>query len=141
MMANRLTTLGWCLVLVVAGACVAGLMTLRALPSDRLANPFEATLLAQPSASIRVVAPYRVTVGVAAVQLTSSGNVNGGVCVKALAPGQTLYLGVSAAVTTATGWPMTDNESLCLEVNNANQVWAIASAAAQSVAVLPFSRY
>jgi len=106
-------------------------------------NPFAAeTLLAQPNrAAIQVTAPYRVTVGVAAVQLTSSGNVNGGVCVKALVPGQTLYLGVSSAVTTATGWPMTDNESLCLEVRNANVLWGIASAAAQSVAVLPFSRF
>lgn len=106
-------------------------------------NPFAIeTLLAQPNrAPVRVTAPYRVTVGGTAVQLTSSGNVNGGVCLKALVPGQTLYLGVSTAVTTSTGWPMSDNESLCLEVINANQIWGIASAAAQSVAVLPFSRY
>ena len=104
--------------------------------------PFEAVLEAQPNrASIRVTAPYRVTVGATATQLTSSGNVNGGVCVKALVPGQTMYLGISSAVTTLTGWPMTDNESLCLEVRNANELYGIASAAAQSVAVLPFSRF
>lgn len=141
-MRYRLTGLGLALVLIAVVAA-SGLAVRYGCAGPRaLAHPFEATLLAQPSrAPVRVVAPYRVAVGVTAVQLTTSGNVNGGVCVKALVPGQTLYLGVSAAVTTATGWPMTDNESLCLEVNNANQLWAIASAAAQSVAVLPFSRY
>lgn len=90
---------------------------------------------------INVIAPYRVAVGTSAVQLTTSGNVNGGVCIKALAPGQTMYLGVSSAVTTSTGWPMSDRESLCLEVRNANVLYGIASAADQAVAVLPFSRY
>lgn len=115
----------------------------RGIASRIIPNPFAIeTLLAQPNrAPVRLVAPYRVTVGTAAVQLTSSGNVNGGVCVKALVPGQTMYLGISSAVTTSNGWPMTDNESLCLEVINANQIYGIASAAAQAVAVLPFSRY
>lgn len=101
----------------------------------------EAALAAQGTrAPINIVAPYRVTIGGTAVQLTTSGNVNGGVCVKALVPGQTMYLGL-AGVATTTGWPMTDNESLCLEVRNANVLYGIASAAAQSVAVLPFSRF
>lgn len=106
-------------------------------------NPFAIEALqAQPNrASVQVTAPYRVTVGTSAVQLTSSGNVNGGVCIKALVPGQTMYLGVASTVTTATGWPMSDNESLCLEVRNANVLYGIASAAAQAVAVLPFSRF
>lgn len=149
--------------LLIAAAAVAGLGVSelsQPLPSVRYApanisgeamhvlarvipNPFDLeTLFAQPNrAPVRVTAPYRVTVGATAVQLTSSGNVNGGVCIKALVPGQTMYLGVSSAVTTSTGWPMTDNESLCLEVINANVIYGIASAAAQSVAVLPFSRF
>jgi len=98
-------------------------------------------LEAQPNpAKVNLVAPYRVTVGAAAVQLTSSGNVHG-VVVKAMCPGQTIYIGVSSAVTTATGYPMTDAETLTLEVRNANQIYAIASAPAQAVAVLPFTRY
>lgn len=118
------------------GRPAAAVMTPRALFSG-----LEATLEAQATrASIRLTAPYRVTVGATAVQLTSSGNVNGGVVVKALVPGQTMYLGLSG-VTTATGYPMADYETLTLEVSNANQLYAIASAAAQSVAVLPFSRY
>jgi hypothetical protein len=96
---------------------------------------------AQPSAtSIALTAPYRVTVGVAAAQLTASGNVHG-IVLKAVCPGQTIYVGTSAAVTTATGYPMVDGETLTLEIRNANQLFAIASAAAQSVAVLPFSRH
>jgi len=107
-----------------------------------IANPFEARLFAQAPAAapVRLVAPYRVTVGGTAVQLTSSGNVNGGVVVKAICPGQTMYIGISG-VTTATGYPLSDGEAVALGVGNANQIYAIASAAAQSVAVLPFSRY
>jgi hypothetical protein len=102
---------------------------------------FVPTLFAQPSAaSVRLTAPYRVTVGAAAVQLTASGNVHG-IVVKALSPGQTVYIGASSAVTTATGYPMVDGETLTLEVRNADQLYAIASAASQAVAVLPFSRY
>jgi hypothetical protein len=89
---------------------------------------------------IRLGAPYRVTVGVAAAVLTASGNVHG-VILKAICPGQTIYVGASSAVTTATGYPMTDGETLTLEVRDANQIYAIASAAAQSLAVLPFARY
>jgi hypothetical protein len=94
---------------------------------------------AQQRAGVRLVAPYRVTVGAAAVQLTTSGNVHG-IVIKAMCPGQTIYIGASSAVTTATGYPMVDGETLSLEATNANQVYAIASAGGQSVAVLPYSR-
>lgn len=97
---------------------------------------------AQPvSANVHPLAPYRVTVGAAAGQLTSSTTVNGGIVIKAICPGQTIYVGVSSAVTTATGFPLSDGETLRIEVSDANQLYAIASAAGQSVAVLPFSRY
>jgi hypothetical protein len=103
--------------------------------------PQSTTVEAQANrASIRLTAPYRVTVGAAAVQLTASGNVHG-VVIKCLCPGQTVYVGTTSGVTTATGYPLVDGETLTLEIRNANQVYAIASAAAQSVAVLPFSRY
>jgi hypothetical protein len=99
-----------------------------------------APVTAQVRNPVRLVAPYRVTVGAAAVQLTSSGNVHGFV-LKAICPGQTIYVGVASTVTTATGYPLVDGETLTLEVRNANEVYAIASAASQSVAVLPYSRY
>lgn len=104
-------------------------------------SPVSTVFAAPQGASVQLVAPYRVTVGATAVQLTNSTNVNGGVVIKAICPGQTLYIGISSAVTTSTGYPMSDGETLTLEVRNANQLYAIASAAAQSVAVLPFSRY
>jgi len=100
------------------------------------------TLEAQGTrAPVRLIAPYRVTVGTSAEQVTDSGNVNGGVVIKAICPGQTIYVGVSSSVTTSTGYPLSDGETLTLEVRNANALYVIASAAAQSVAVLPFSRY
>lgn len=95
---------------------------------------------AQSRAAVHLVAPYRVTVGGTAVQLTASGNVTG-LVIKAICPGQTMYIGAASTVTTLTGYPLADGETLTLEVTNANQIYAIASAASQSVAVLPFSRY
>ncbi len=91
------------------------------------------------AAPIRPVAPTRNTVGATAAQLTSTGN-NHGVILKAMCPGHTIYLGTTSAVTTATGYPMSDGETLTLEIANANQLYAIASAASQSLAVLPCSR-
>ena len=70
---------------------------------------------------------------------TDTGNVHG-VIVKALCPGQTVYLGKTVAVTTSTGYPMTDGETLTLEVPNANQLAFIASAAGQAVSIVPFYR-
>lgn len=94
-----------------------------------------------PSAApIRIKAPTRNTVGATAAQLTATDNVHG-VILKAICPGQVIYLGLDANVTTATGYPMVDGETLTLEVRNADQLYAIASAAAQSLAVLPFTRY
>lgn len=81
-------------------------------------------------------APSRLTVGAAAVQGTSVPC--HGVVVKAICPGQTIYVGNSTAVTTATGYPLADGESITFEVSNINQLWFIASAALQSVALLPY---
>lgn len=92
------------------------------------------------SSAIRIKAPTRSASGVAAAQLPDSGNVHG-VVVKAICPGQTIYVGADNTVTTANGYPMADGDTLTLEVRNANQIWHIASAAAQSLAVLPFERY
>lgn len=89
------------------------------------------TIPARPSA------PSRLTVGASAVQGT---NVTGhGVIVKAICPGQTIYVGTSSALTTANGWPLADNESLAFEVKNANELYFIASAAAQAVALFPYT--
>lgn len=91
------------------------------------------------SAPIRIVAPFRVTVGADAVQLTASANVHG-VIIKAICPAQKIYLGASSAVTTATGYPLQDGESVMFLSKNADQFWAIASAAAQEISVVPFYR-
>jgi hypothetical protein len=85
-------------------------------------------------------APYRQAVGAAAVQVTSSNPVNGGIVVRAICPGQTIYLGVSSAVTTANGFPLSDGDIITLGVRDANLLYAIASAAAQELAILPFNR-
>jgi len=93
--------------------------------------------MARLNGATKINAPYRVTVGVAAVQLTSNGTVHGQL-IKALCPGQTIYIGRTSAVTTLTGYPLADMETLTLEVADVSELWAIADAAAQEVAILPY---
>jgi hypothetical protein len=95
---------------------------------------------AQGIVNVALSAPYRVTVGTAAVALTGSGNVHGMVIRAIAGTGETIYIGASSAVTTSTGYPMTNGETLTLEVRNATDIYAIASASSQSVSVLPFVR-
>jgi hypothetical protein len=91
------------LVVVAVLAFVVTVPAMRHPPLDRL--PIVSALEASaPNPLVRLVAPYRVTVGAAAVQLTASGNVHG-IVLKAICPGQTIYVGVSSSVTTATGYP------------------------------------
>lgn len=121
-------------VAVVVGAGLA-----QVLPAPWSA-PAVAVVSAQPPApSITFLAPYRVSVGGTAVQLTTSANVNGGILLKAICPGETVYWGVSSAVTTANGFPLANGESVPLNVRNANEIYVIASAASQAVAVAPFT--
>jgi hypothetical protein len=86
-------------------------------------------------APFRPIAPTRLAVGVAAVQ--GSDIPCHTVVVKALCPGQTIYVGTSSGVTTANGYPLADGEFLTFEVKNANQLWFISDAAAQAVAFFP----
>lgn len=84
----------------------------------------------------RVIAPARLAVGAAAVQGPSVAV--HGVLVRGLCPGQTIYIGVSNAVTTLNGYPLADGEEKQFEITNLNQLWFIASAAAQAIAYLPY---
>lgn len=89
------------------------------------------------TAPLRISAPTRAVIGTAASQLPSQSC--HGVILRAVCPGQILYLGVSSGVTTATGFPMNDGDVLDLAVKNTNELYFIASAAAQGLAVLPYS--
>lgn len=82
-------------------------------------------------------APSRLAVDAAAVR---GPNIPcHGVIVKAICPGQTVYVGIANTVTAANGYPLYDGETLTFEVSNANQFWFIGSAAGQSVAFLPYT--
>jgi hypothetical protein len=85
---------------------------------------------------VRLVAPARLAVGAAAVQGPSAPC--HGVLVRGVCPGQTIYIGISSGVTVANGYPMADGEEKQFEVSNLNQLWFIASAAAQAIAYFPF---
>lgn len=84
-------------------------------------------------------AATQTPVGVSAVQLPNTGTVLG-VMLKAISPGQIVYIGTTSAVSTTTGFPLSDGDSIILEVSNANQVWAVATASGQRVAVFPYRR-
>lgn len=91
------------------------------------------------SGPIQLKAPLRKAINTGAgQQLTSTGPVHG-VIVKAICPGQKVYVG-DATVTTANGYPLGDGETLTLEVKNANQIYMTADADAQAVSILPFLR-
>lgn len=81
--------------------------------------------------------PSRLTVGAVAVQGTSLKC--HGVLVRAICPGQNIYIGMDNTVTTANGYPMVDGEEKQFEVSNVNQLWFIADAAAQAVAFFPYA--
>jgi hypothetical protein len=88
---------------------------------------------------LRITAPSRATVDSAAAQ---GPNIPcHGVLIKAICPGQTIYVGVDANVTTATGFPLNDGDVLDLRVTNVNQLGFVASADTQSVALLPYALY
>ena len=91
------------------------------------------------NAPIRLGTPVRKTIGATAVAGPDSGQ-HHGFLVKALCSGQVVYVGKTAAVTTADGFPLYDKETLAIEGRNANEVYFIASASAQEIAVLPFDR-
>lgn len=88
---------------------------------------------------VRLTAPSRQTSGVAAAQ--GSNLPCQGVVIKAICPGNTIYIGTSSGVTAADGFPMSDGDVLELRVTNVNQIWHIASAAAQSLAYMPYAFY
>lgn len=91
------------------------------------------------TAPLRLKAPFREVAGAAALQAPSSSC--HGVVVKAICPGQTVYLGVSGALTTANGFPLADGATLDLAVKNTDEIWHIASAAAQGLSLWPYSMY
>lgn len=92
-----------------------------------------------PLPPVRLMRPYHMLIGTSVQNLGSTGVVRG-VTLKAICPGETIYIGIDSAVTTTDGFPMTDNETLYLEVNNPNQIWAIATASSQRLVVFAHRR-
>lgn len=78
------------------------------------------------------------TIGTSAVQLTVTpltGRTS--MSIKAITTGNNIvYVGNSSGVTTSTGYPLFNGDSLQLDLTGAHVVYAIASAAAQTLAVL-----
>jgi hypothetical protein len=78
------------------------------------------------------------TISLSAVQITPSPLANrSAISFKALcATNQMIFIGNSNSVTSTTGYPLFDGDSLQMDLTPAHQVWAIASAAGQTLAVL-----
>lgn len=90
-------------------------------------------------AQIKLDKPRQVAVNAAASQLPDTGNRHG-VYFKAICPGQTIYIGTDNAVTTGNGFALYDGETLELDIRNCKDVWVVASADGQKLAILPFAR-
>jgi len=91
----------------------------------------------QPEPPLSLLAPYQATVGPSAAALPSSGVVRG-VVLKAISPGHTIYIGTNNTLTAANGWPIADNDSVAFDISEASQIWVVASAADQRIAILPY---
>lgn len=78
------------------------------------------------------------TVGTSAVQLTPTPLTGrSSMSIKAITTGNNIvYVGSSSGVTTSTGYPLFNGDSLQLDLTGAHVVYAIASAAGQTVAVM-----
>lgn len=82
-----------------------------------------------------------ISTGTGAPLTDNCGNQHGFV-IKALCPAaQVIYVsGTLATCTAAAGYPMNDGETLTLEVQNENQIFALASAGSAQLAILPFAK-
>lgn len=80
---------------------------------------------------------FRDTVGTTSKQLrTIDRPLNSGVRIKALAAnGDTVYVGSSSGVTSASGFPLAAGQELTLPVSSLTKVWVIGGAASQGYAV------
>jgi hypothetical protein len=93
----------------------------------------------QAQVPVRLRTPYQVPVGMTPAALTASGSVLG-LTLKCMCAGQTIYIGSDSSVSASTGWPLYDGDTFSVEVSDAANVWAVASAAGQRLAVLPYRR-
>lgn len=92
-----------------------------------------------PQPPIRLQRPYHVLIGATPINLGTSGSVYG-ITLKAICPGEIIYIGTDSSVATTDGFPLSDGESLYLEVSNPNQIWAISTASSQRLVVLSYRR-
>lgn len=78
------------------------------------------------------------TVGTSAVRLAPTplaGRSSVSITISA-DPNVAVYIGNSGSVTTSTGYPLFDGNSLQMDLTDASQIWAISSVSGQTVAVL-----
>lgn len=87
---------------------------------------------------LNVWSTSQVSVGTTAVQLAPSPlSTRSSISVKAMTTGTNMvYVGNSAAVTTSTGYALFNGDSIQLDLTPTGNIWAIASAAGQTVFVL-----
>lgn len=91
-----------------------------------------------PSAPIKLRAPYQVIISTTPQPLASSTAVHG-IVLKAISPGATIYIGTSSALTATDGYPLSDGDTLTLEVREASEIYAMATATAR-LAIMPYRR-
>lgn len=92
-----------------------------------------------PLKSLNGLQVRRTSVASAAVEVTSLSPLANrrSMSIKAICSGSAIiYIGHSNAVTAATGWPLSNDQSIDLEIDSTVAVWAIASTGTQAVSVM-----
>jgi hypothetical protein len=119
------------------------LQSLKVDPSGKLLVDITgtSTVTGTVNASIEGLNAFQTSqyaVGLSAVQLTPTPLTNrSSMSIKALTTsGNIIYVGNSNTVTTSTGYPLFNGDSLQIDLTGVQVIWAIASAAAQKVAIL-----
>lgn len=81
----------------------------------------------------------RTSVASTAVEVTSSSPLVGrrSISIKAISSGSAIvYIGFNSAVTSANGWPLSNDQSIDFEFDDTVLIWAIASGGTQAVSVV-----
>lgn len=95
-----------------------------------------------PIKALSTLSVIRTSVGSSAVEITSSSPLVGrkSLSIKAICAGSAIvYIGHSSAVTSSNGFPLSNDQSIDMEVDDGVLIWAIASTGTQAVSVVQVS--
>lgn len=90
------------------------------------------------TAGLNAFATSQYAVGTSAVQITPSPLTNrSSVSLRVIVTGnEVVFIGTNSGVSTTTGYPLYGGDTLHMDLTPSNQIWAVASAAGQTICAL-----